>query len=186
MGRLAAGVMLALAGTSAAYAHTTSIGYTNSGNNALSFYYGTYHSSAETTYTEGSLHLTSTAGFDQTVGFNILTASKPAGLVDGDTNFYSNGTSLVGTPTNSILNWQGVQFTGLVHGTYTFTYIPVANPTQVWQPIDNVILSSTITIINADLSTAPHVVTGQVVDQTYAIDPLIMDGGTVRSTADGT
>jgi len=185
MGRLAAGVMLALTGTTA-FAHTTSIGYMNSGNGSLSFYYGTYHSSAETTYNEGSLHLTSTAGYDQTVAFDILTGTKPAGLVDGDTNFYSNGTTLVGTPNYSIANWQGVTFDNLVHGTYTFTYIPIANPTQVWQPIDNVILSSTITIINADLSTAPHVVTGQVVDQTYAIDPLIMDGGTVKTTADAT
>ncbi|SDG66878.1 autotransporter-associated beta strand repeat-containing protein [Dyella sp. 333MFSha] len=185
-GRLAAGVLLALAGTTGAFAHTTSIGYANSGNNSLSFYYGTYHQSDEATYTEGSLHLTSTAGFDQTVSFNILTGTKPAGLVDGDTNFFSDGTKLIGTPNRVIANWQGVTFNNLVHGTYTFTYIPIANPTQVWAPIDNVILSSTITIINADLSTAPHVVAGQVVDQTYAIDPLIMDGGTVKNTADGT
>jgi len=185
-GRLAAGVMLALAGTTGAFAHTTSIGYANSGNNSLSFYYGTYHLSDEATYTEGSLHLTSTAGFNQTVSFDILTGTKPAGLVDGDTNFFSDGTKLIGTPNQVIANWQGVTFDNLVHGTYTFTYIPIANPTQVWAPIDNVILSSTITIINADLSTAPHVVAGQVIDQTYAIDPLIMDGGTVKNTADGT
>jgi autotransporter-associated beta strand protein len=192
MGRLAAGVMLALAGTTSAFAHTTSIGYTNSGNDALSFYFGTYHAGSETTYTEGSLHLTSTAGFDQTVSFSILTGTKPTGLVDGDNNFYSytGMTTLSGNPavvaSGPILNWQGVTFTNLVHGTYTFTYVPIANPTQVWQPINTAILSNTITIINADLSTAPHVVTGQVVDQTYAIDPLIMDGGTVRNTADGT
>src|SRR6187402_2543855 len=131
-GRLAAGVMLALAGTTGAFAHTTSIGYTNSGNNSLSFYYGTYHLADETTYTEGSLHLTSTAGFDQTVSFDILTGTKPAGLVDGDTNFYSDGTKLIGTPNRVIANWQGVTFNNLVHGTYTFTYIPIANPTQVW------------------------------------------------------
>lgn len=192
LGRLAAGVMLALAGTTGAFAHTTSIGYTNSGNNALSFYYGTYHSGTETTYTEGSLHLTSTAGFDQTVSFNILAHSKPTGLVDGDNNFYSytGMTTLSGNPavvqSGPIQNWQGVTFNNLVHGTYTFTYVPISSPTQVWQPINTAILSNTITIINADLSTAPHVVTGQVVDQTYAIDPLIMDGGTVRNTADGT
>ncbi|MGY3230956.1 fibronectin-binding autotransporter adhesin [Luteibacter sp. HA06] len=192
MGRLAVGVMLALAGTTSAFAHTTSIGYTNSGNDALSFYFGTYHAGSETTYTEGSLHLTSTAGFDQTVSFSILTGTKPTGLVDGDNNFYSytGMTTLSGNPavvgSGPILNWQGVTFSNLVHGTYTFTYVPIANPTQVWQPINTAILSNTITIINADLSTAPHVVTGQVVDQTYAIDPLIMDGGTVRNTADGT
>lgn len=177
---------LGLVTASSAIAHTTSIGYANSGNNSLSFYYGTYHQLPEANYTEGSLHLTSTAGFDQTVSFSILTSTKPTGLVDGDTNFYSNGTQLVGKPTITIYNWQGVTFNNLVHGTYTFTYVPIARPTQVWAPTDSVILSNTITIINADLSTAHRIVAGEVVDQTYATDPVILDGGKVRNTADGT
>ena len=189
--RLAAGVSLALAGTSGAYAHTTSIGYANAGDDALSFYYGTYHDPSEATYHEGSFHLTSDNGFDTTTAFTILTSTKPTGLIDGDTNFYSGSSinylsadpSVVG---QAILTWQGVTFTNLAAGTYTFTYLPIASPTQVWQPINSAILSNTVTIITSDLSTAHHIESNEVVDQNYAIDPLLLDGGTVQSTADGT
>ncbi|TBR39390.1 MULTISPECIES: autotransporter-associated beta strand repeat-containing protein [Dyella] len=192
-GLMAAGVCLALGMAPAAMAHTTSIGYANSGNNSLSFYYGTYHSIADTYFNEGQLHLVNSTGtFDQTVQFSILTSDKPAGLVDGDTNFYSGAVNyLSGNEADIgqgrvILNWQGVTFTGLTAGTYTFTYVPIQNPTQVWEPINNAILSNTVTIITADLSTAHRIGEGEVVDQTYDTDPMIMDGGKERSTADGT
>jgi hypothetical protein len=71
----------------------------------------------------------------------MLVATKPIGLIDGTTNFYSNaaGTGLTGTPVpvtgnggsfngqaSSVMAWQGVQFTGITRpGTYTFTYIPI-------------------------------------------------------------
>lgn len=125
------------------YAHTTSIGYENAGAGAVTFWYGTYHNPVG--YTEGSFSLTG-PGFSATSAFTLLVSTKPAGLIDGTTNFYSDGTTLIGTPTTTIRNWQGVTMSGLTAGTYTFTYIPIGSPTATWQPIDSVILSSTIVL----------------------------------------
>lgn len=129
-------------------AHTVSIGFESTGPGDVTFWFGTYH--AGVTYTEGSLQLVG-SGFAQTVAFTLLTSTKPAGLIDGTTNFYSNGTSLVGSFSQSAYQgagmpqfWQGAAFTGLKSGTYTFTYIPIASPTQVWQPEDSAILSYTV------------------------------------------
>lgn len=127
-----------------AYAHTSSIGYTNAGPGSVAFWYGTYHNPVG--YTEGSLQLTGPSGYSSTAVFTLLTNSKPTGLIDGTNNFYSNGTALVGTYSGTIRNWQGTTFTGLQAGTYTFTYIPIASPTSVWRPIDSVILSSSVVL----------------------------------------
>ena len=79
-----------------------------------------------------------------TVAFNQLTSTKPAGLVDGVTNFYAPAASgaLVGSevPFNTtgcpacgpITHWQGVTFAGLTAGDYQFTYVPIASPTAQW------------------------------------------------------
>jgi uncharacterized protein with beta-barrel porin domain len=131
-----------------AQAHTVSIGYESTGPGAVTFWFGTYHTGVN--YTEGSLKLVG-SGFAETVAFTLLTSTKPAGLIDGTTNFYSNGTALVGSFSLSAYQgsglpqyWQGAAFTGLKSGTYTFTYIPIASPTSVWQPEDNAILSYTV------------------------------------------
>ena len=186
--RLTAGVLLSLAGLTAAQAHTITIGYANSGNNALTFWYGTYHNTA---FTEGSLHLVG-PGIDVTNPFVNYTQTRPSGLIDGDTNFWSDGTSLVGYATYSgpVLTWQGMEFTGLIPGTYTFTYVPIAVPTQDWQPINNVILTSSVTVITADLNvSAPRIGPNVVVDENWVReslnpgDPLIFTGGTLQPTA---
>lgn len=177
-----------LAGLSSAWSHTISIGYENVGVNALNFWYGTYHSGV--TYNEGSFHLVNpAANIDVTTAFSLLVSVKPSGLVDGDTNFYAASTSVTKQPTNvdgrTVLYWQGVSFTNLAPGTYTFTYIPIANPTQEWEPISNAILSSTVTLIRADLAgpTAPRLVTTQDQTGTAATSStLIMDGGTLQPT----
>lgn len=128
-------------------AHTSSVGYENAGPGAVTFWYGTYHDPSETTYFEGSFALEGVnVSYSKTVSFTLLTATRPAGLVDGTTNFYSDGTKLVGSSDWTILTWQGVTFTGLSAGTYTFTYVPASSPTAVWAPIDSVILSSTVTL----------------------------------------
>jgi len=131
----------------AARAHTVSIGYESSGPGAMTFWFGTYHVA---TATEGSMSLVG-SGYSASVFFNLLATVKPGGLVDGVNNFYSNGTALVGSFGASAyqgsgvpISWQGASFTGLHSGTYTFTYIPIAVPTSVWQPIDSVILSYTV------------------------------------------
>jgi outer membrane autotransporter protein len=136
-----------------AQAHTVSIGYVSDGPGAMTFWYGTYH--AGVTATEGSLQLVG-SGYAATVAFTLLTLSRPTGLVDGTNNFYSNGTALVGdfaasayTINGPVLAWQGASFTNLHPGTYTFTYIPIAVPSQTWAPEDSVILSYTVDLSGA-------------------------------------
>lgn len=127
----------------AALAHTNSIGYENAGAGAVTFWYGSWH--ANTNFTEGSLNVTGPNSYNVTQTFTQVVQVKPGGLIDGTTNFYSNGTALVGTPgQNGTYSWQGATLSNLTPGTYVFTYIPIQNPTATWQPEDNIILSSSV------------------------------------------
>jgi len=130
----------------------------------VTFWYGTYHSGV--TSKEGSFHLLGQdVTYDSTVNFTDLVTVKPTGLVDGTTNFYSNGTALTGTNTGqAILAWQGVTFSNLLAGTYTFSYVPIANPTQTWEPWDSIILSSQVTLTAADLGPAPEPAKPTIID----------------------
>ncbi|MDR5171922.1 autotransporter domain-containing protein [Methylobacillus flagellatus] len=133
------------------YAHTSSVGYENAGPGSVTFWYGTYHSN--TSFTEGSLEVSGPNSYSSTVSFSLLVTDKPAGLIDGVTNFYSDGTTLVATPTTSghiAQSWQGATFSNLTPGTYTFTYIPIASPTLEWAPVDLIILSSSV-ILDASI-----------------------------------
>src|SRR5690606_11282957 len=51
----------------------------------------------------------------------------------------------------AILAWQGTTFTGLTEGAYTFTYKPIHNPSQTWEPINGVINSSSVNLTSDDL-----------------------------------
>jgi|GEM_PF-5545255 len=146
-----------------AEAHTISIGYANAGAaGSVNFWYGTYHTTtdlgATLNYTEGSLHVTNTSGYNQTIQFTQLVNVKPTGLIDGTNNFYINSpqrNALTATPYPSAVHfWQGATLTNLSAGTYTFTYVPIQNPTDVWQPIANAILSNTVTISAADVGSS--------------------------------
>jgi outer membrane autotransporter protein len=132
-------------------AHTNSVGYANAGAGAVTFWYGTYHLPNEATYTEGSFQVVGTTnGFIAITPFTLLTATKPAGLIDGTTNFYASGGGLSATNSGQpVATWQGVTITALEPGDYTFTYIPIANPTAVWNPLNGGILSNTITLTPA-------------------------------------
>ncbi len=146
---LGACLFAALGTISTAYAHTVTVGY-ESGATAgdVNFWYGTYHSPSQATYTEGSMQLVGNS-LNTTVSFTLLTGTKPVGLIDGTTNFYTDGISLVGTDINGNgdpQTWQGVSFSGLTAGTYVFTYIPISSPTAVWNPWDSIILSSSVTL----------------------------------------
>lgn len=159
---VAAIAMLGLA--SRASAHTISIGYENAGPGSVTFWFGTYHSIAEAPSTEGSLNLVGINGNpfpSTTVAFTTTTAIKPAGLIDGTTNFYTTCTSsncagggglqatnplLPGLP---VRTWQGVTFTGLAAGDYRFTYIPIANPSLKWAPWADGVRTNTVTLTGA-------------------------------------
>ena len=146
--------LVAILWAPASHAHTSSVGYENAGPGSVTFWYGTYH--AGTSFTEGSLQVTGPNSYLATVPFSLLTSTKPTGLVDGTTNFFSDGTQLVGTYGGTIYAWQGSTFDNLTAGTYTFTYIPIATPTAVWDPIDAIILSSTVTLDATIIGSPPE------------------------------
>jgi Autotransporter beta-domain len=184
------------------YAHTVSVGYEALGGGVFDIWYGTYHSPSEATFTEGSLQFVGPS-VSTTVAFTMLVTTKPGGLIDGVTNFYSNatGTGLTGTPVplsgaannggtfngqaSSVVVWQGVQFTGITRpGTYTFTYIPIAMPTQVWDPINNAILTGSFTISAQALGTTftgllPSGSPTNVTNLAAALDNFANNGGTL-------
>lgn len=181
---LGGAAIAAAAASSPAWAHTTSVGYEVLPSSTVEVWYGTYHLTA---FTEGSLSFTSTNGYSATVAFTDLVSVKPTGLVDGTTNFFSNGSSLVGTANRTINTWQGVRFSNLSAGTYTFTYLPIAQPTSDWQPIDNVIRSGTFVITSQQLG-------NNAIDtaaSSYAASALggggtvAFQGGTLQADTDG-
>ena len=152
-------------------AHTNSIGYVGDGSGGVTFWYGSWHSG--TTFNEAEIKLEGSNGtsYGPTITqFTELESSTPSGLVPGTNYFTSDGTQLVpydptgatnGGTTQESYTWQGVNFTGLAAGDYTFTYIPLGDaesycttctPTADWMPMDEIIRTSTITITAAALS----------------------------------
>jgi hypothetical protein len=167
---LAAASALLLGVPTAALSHTNSIGYVGDGQGGVTFWYGSWHSG--TTFNEGELKLQGANGttFAPTITqFTLLQNSTPAGLIPGTNYFQSNGTTLQAYADgagglgggSASYTWQGVTFTGLAAGDYTFTYIPLGDPqsyqpngypTMDWMPYDSVTLTSTITLSSALLS----------------------------------
>jgi uncharacterized protein YhjY with autotransporter beta-barrel domain len=197
--KLSLATCLLLSSIGASFAHTVSIGYEALGGGVFDIWYGTYHSGVN--YTEGSLQLVGPS-ISTTVAFTMLIATKPSGLIDGTTNFYSNaaGTALTGTPVpiahnggsfnglaSSVLAWQGVQFTGITKpGTYTFTYIPIAVPTAQWNPISNAILTATFTLSAQTLGTTftsllPPGSPTNVLNVAGTLDNTVTNGGTLQA-----
>jgi len=124
-----------------ANAHTISVGYANAGPGSVTFWFGTYHSCAESPAHEGSFNVTGINGTSYpstTIAFTLSSSTKPGGLVDGTTNFYA---TKAGPLANSdvdglgpVLCWQGVTFSNLAVGSYQFTYLPIASPSAKWAP----------------------------------------------------
>ena len=149
----------------AALAHTNSIGYVGDGQGGVTFWYGSWHGG--TNFNEAEIKLEGANGTSYTTTinqFNLLQNSTPAGLIPGTNYFTSDGTQLVpydptgatngGTQQESY-TWQGLTFSGLSAGDYTFTYIPLGDaesyqpngtPTADWMPMDNIIRSATVTL----------------------------------------
>jgi hypothetical protein len=142
-----------------ASAHAISIGYANAGPGSVTIWLGTYSSGHAAITNEGQLQLEGVMGtiFGPTVvAFNQLAGPgvgfKPAGLVDGVTNFYAPDSGanpnapLVGSEAGfnaacpacgPVDRWQGVTFNGLSAGFYQFTWIPAAFPTAQWDILNN-------------------------------------------------
>ena len=169
--------------TTTAYSHTNSIGYVGDGNGGLDFWYGSWHSN--TNFNEAEIKIEGTDSNGNTItfsdgnggtqnysidAFDKLSTSSPAGLISGVNFFTSDGTQLVaydptgqsnGGTTQESYVWQGINYSNLVTGDYTFTYIPLGSaessypnqsPTADWMPMDNVILSLSITLTTGDLT----------------------------------
>jgi hypothetical protein len=139
----------------AVLSHTNSIGYVGGGNGAVTFWYGNWHPG--TTFNEGTLTLQGINGTSfspSTVNWTLIQQTMPDGLIPGTNYFTSNGTALIPYDPNvqTSYSWQGVTFTGLSAGDYQFTYNAAGAPTVNWMPMDNVILSSTVSLSAAALS----------------------------------
>jgi len=165
--KLAAAVMVASLMSSTALAHTNSIGYVGDGSGGLNFWYGNWHGQA---FNEAEIKITKPDGSTSIDAFNLLSQNSPAGLISGTNFFTSDGTQLVpydptgatnGGVTQESYVWQGINYTGLATGNYTFTYIPLGSaegsfpnqsPTMDWMPMDNVILSLSLTLTQGDLN----------------------------------
>jgi hypothetical protein len=152
---LAVASALLLGVPTAALSHTNSIGYVGGGNGSVTFWYGNWHPG--TTFNEGTLTLQGINGTSfspSTVNWTLIQQTMPDGLIPGTNYFTSNGTQLVpyDPSIQTSYSWQGVTFTGLSAGDYQFTYNAAGAPTVNWMPMDNVILSSTVSLSAAALS----------------------------------
>ena len=152
---LAVASALLMGAPTAVLSHTNSIGYVGGGNGAVTFWYGNWHPG--TTFNEGTLSLQGINGTNfspSTVNWTLIQQTMPDGLIPGTNYFTSNGTQLVPYDPNvqTSYSWQGVTFTGLSAGDYQFTYNAAGAPTVNWMPMDNVILSSTVSLSAAALS----------------------------------
>lgn len=129
--RIAFALMLMSACTvSQALAHSVSVGYVVNGPGSITVYFGSYH--AGLIATEGDITLTGPTNL--TSPATILTSTKPAGLIDGTTNFYAD-TCPGGTCGGPIQFWQGATFTGLTGGGYQIALINAVSAD--WTPWDD-------------------------------------------------
>lgn len=179
-GLVALAVSAAVAGS--ALAHTVSIGYVNAGPGAVTFWYSSYHSPAETPAygTEGSMKLEGINGNPfpaTTVPFTLHVTTKPTGLVVGVNNTYVGGYN-----DSRVFRWQGATFTGLAPGDYRFTYVPRVTPapTATWAPLSG-LGSATLTVTTALLIAAPNANAGPDVTVNQG-DFVMLDG---LASADG-
>ena len=184
---IAVAAALALGVAKDAAAHATSIGYANAGPGAVTVWLGTYNHGGH--HLEGSMQLTGVLGtiYGPTVNpFTLLTGTgagfKPAGLIDGTTNFFApNGTVGSSAPLTGVdpvlfggvNHWQGATFAGLTAGDYQFLWTPIANPTAEWSPLN--------TNMNGIFNLSGTVVTGDVPEPgTLALVSLAMLGLAAR------
>ena len=159
---IAAAIMAFTFSGEKADAHATSIGFANAGPGTVAVWLGTYNHGTSSHHLEGSMNLVGVNGnpfASTTVAFTLSAgvgtspawtgtpgyqAGKPAGLIDGTTNFYgcNNSGPLTNTCTGSAASfgqpdhWQGALFAGLQAGDYQFTWTPIANPTAEWSVIN--------------------------------------------------
>ena len=141
MKKIALALALAIGGIGTASAHTTSLGYvpgTNPGE--VTFWAGHYnHSGVPGPQGQATLNGFNVV-YSQTQPFvGPVVSSKPAGLIDGVTNFFW-GPSPYPFPVSvdpnlfgGVVHWESMTFTGLLAGIYDLTIADDARTTQEWQ-----------------------------------------------------
>lgn len=151
--------LLMFAAPNEANAHATSIGFENGGAlGTVNVWLGTYNHGTSSHHLEGSINLVGVNGNSFastteafTIGAGVGPAAdfggtKPAGLVDGVTNFFAPvlfggfNDPLIGTDpgfSGGIDHWQAAVFTGLTAGDYQFTWVPASSPTAEWSVTNN-------------------------------------------------
>lgn len=135
---IAAATLLSF-GTNKASAHAVGIGYTPGASpGSVNLWLGSYHNNGQGDGNdlEGSANLVGVnVIFNATTPFTYSTPGPvgapfvPAGLVLGTNLQFSSGFG----PSDTF-SWEAVTISGLVAGTYTFNYVPQANPTAHWYP----------------------------------------------------
>ncbi len=119
--------LLLIATCGAAHAHSVTVGYVITGPNTITVYYGAYHG---TVAPEGIVVLTGPVTLSKVVGGVVRT--KPAGLIDGVTNFYAGSCS--GGSLSTPNAWESATFTGVPDGYYS---IQLTGSFSInWQPCD--------------------------------------------------
>lgn len=139
-------------------AHTSSLGYvpgTTPG--SVTFWTGSYEHGTSV-FNEGTFTLTGLdVPYSAVVNANVAPVSvKPTGLVDGVNNFFWAEDPTTGgydfpVSTDPIIfglgisYWQGISFTGLAPGNYSFTCGETCGTTQQWESLSDEAVNITLT-----------------------------------------
>lgn len=166
-------------------AHTISFGFENAGPGTITVWGGSYHSFPTSPATQGQLLLTPTGGGAPiSVPFTLSVGVMPGGLIDGVTNFYAGGATLVNSDPGiggGVQSWQGATVSGLSAGNFTIQYDPAFSiPSAGWEPWDASIRGGSAVFISAAVigsasSITPPVLTLLVVD-VGAVHSLLASG----------
>lgn len=154
--------LLVFAGTVAA--HTTSIGYVpGSSAGSITLWTGSYdHGGTPVNEGMGTLTGITDTSYTASLPFNILPVhSKPTGLVDGTNNFYwaYDGSFPVSADpgiSGGVVWWQGVTFTGLTAGDYSFTCGNTCGVTQQWETYGSGAIILSLTTGDIGTGTVPE------------------------------
>ena len=149
--------MFAIVAGAPAIAHTSSLGYvpgTTAG--SVIFWAGSYEHCGSVG-NEGTFTLTGVnVPYNSVVNANVApTSTRPAGLVDGTNNFFwaQDGSGGYTFPVSTdpvifglgISHWQGISFTGLAPGIYSFTCGTTCGTTQQWASLTDGTVNVTLT-----------------------------------------
>jgi len=146
-----AALVAAFVAANQASAHVIAIGYTPGANvGEVNLWLGSYHDhgGGDGPDIEGSARLQGDAPstYDTTtpfsygegvLGYSSGAAPPPAGLVLGTNLFTSanyGGTTTDQSTLDGVYSWEAATISGLSAGGYTFTYVPIVNPSAHWAP----------------------------------------------------